>query len=390
MSRRRQSRVARLRDGQLAVIDALYGAVGHPGRWQEVIAALTRLLGDGYGYGAIMHRDKRTETHLVLAGNLPPNYVETYEAHYAFVNPLSLATNRRRPLLQANDDVVAAGDFESSEFYFDWMRHLGARHPMNTYVPIGHDGTIEFSFCRPQRQGPFDQTECDMMLWLIPHIRRAVELSRRLEIAEASRTVLTLTSRSFGSGLMVVDSDRRVLFMDTEAERLIRNGNGLSIRNGRLRAGHGTDDRLGHAIMTATGRGRSTVGRTSEVLTAPRGEGLAPLSIAVTPMDERDRPAGLIGPLAFVAVSMPERAEQLPEEGLRVLFDLTPAEARLVTALCSGETLAGYAGATGATLNTVKTHLKHVFEKTGETRQTDLVRRVATDLALRIASRASL
>jgi DNA-binding CsgD family transcriptional regulator len=126
------------------------------------------------------------------------------------------------------------------------------------------------------------------------------------------------------------------------------------------------------------------------VLAVARGEGLAPLSVAVTPMDERDRPAGLIGPLALVAVSMPERAEGPREEGLRVLFDLTPAEARLVTALCSGETLAGYAGATGATLNTVKTHLKHVFEKTGETRQTDLVRRVATDLALRFASRASL
>jgi DNA-binding CsgD family transcriptional regulator len=85
-------------------------------------------------------------------------------------------------------------------------------------------------------------------------------------------------------------------------------------------------------------------------------------------------------------VSVPDLGGAPQEDNLRVLFDLTQAEARLVAALCAGETLAGYAEAAGASLNTVKTHLKHVFEKTGETRQADLVRRISNDVALRLRS----
>jgi DNA-binding CsgD family transcriptional regulator len=88
----------------------------------------------------------------------------------------------------------------------------------------------------------------------------------------------------------------------------------------------------------------------------------------------------------MVLVSAPERGGLPSEEGLRSLFDLTPAEARLVVALCAGETLAGYASTTGTSLNTAKTHLKRAFEKTGETRQADLVRRVTSDVALRFGS----
>jgi hypothetical protein len=69
--------------------------------------------------------------------------------------------------------------------------------------------------------------------------------------------------------------------------------------------------------------------------------------VAVGPVDERDRPLGLTGPLAMVLITDPRR---------------------------------------GHHLNTGKTHLKHVFDKTGETRQADLVRRVSTYVALRFGS----
>jgi DNA-binding CsgD family transcriptional regulator len=94
----------------------------------------------------------------------------------------------------------------------------------------------------------------------------------------------------------------------------------------------------------------------------------------------------MAGPVAMILLSVPDLSRAPQEDSLRALFDLTQAEARLVVALCAGETLAGYAMAVGTSLNTVKTHLKHVFDKTGETRQADLVRRISTDLALRIAT----
>ena len=67
------------------------------------------------------------------------------------------------------------------------------------------------------------------------------------------------------------------------------------------------------------------------------------------------------------------RSGQRDPSVLRTLFDLTPAEARLAEALVRNSTLAEYGAVAGVFSNTVKTHLKRVFEKTGVTRQADLV-----------------
>ena len=66
------------------------------------------------------------------------------------------------------------------------------------------------------------------------------------------------------------------------------------------------------------------------------------------------------------------------------LFGLTPAEADLVQALAADERLAAYAERRGRSLNTVKTHLKAVFAKTGTTRQAELVRLASGLSALRL------
>jgi DNA-binding CsgD family transcriptional regulator len=175
---------------------------------------------------------------------------------------------------------------------------------------------------------------------------------------------------------------RRVLYFDPEAEKILGAG-GLSIRDGRLYAAGSSDNQLSAALALATGRGRSIVGRSGTLLKVPRPDKL-PLSVAIAPLDDRDRPSGMLGPLAMVLVTAPERQAGASEEDLQALFGLTTAEARLVAALCSGETLATYSAACGTSLNTVKTHLKHVFEKTGETRQADLIRRVTQDVPARL------
>lgn len=57
-------------------------------------------------------------------------------------------------------------------------------------------------------------------------------------------------------------------------------------------------------------------------------------------------------------------------------FDLTPAQARLVSHLVAGVSLRSSAKALGIKYETVRTCLKSVFEKTGTHRQAELVLRV--------------
>jgi DNA-binding CsgD family transcriptional regulator len=59
---------------------------------------------------------------------------------------------------------------------------------------------------------------------------------------------------------------------------------------------------------------------------------------------------------------------------LRLLFDLTPAEAKLTRRLLEGWSPVDAASALGISEHTARTHLRRVFAKTGVTRQTELTR----------------
>jgi len=101
--------------------------------------------------------------------------------------------------------------------------------------------------------------------------------------------------------------------------------------------------------------------------------GGAPLSVLIVPppfgrLDiVDDRPAALL----FVADLARRQAEQL--DRFRRRHALTPAEARFVAEIAKGDGLKAAGQRLGITLGTARTHLTHVFEKTGTRRQAELV-----------------
>jgi DNA-binding CsgD family transcriptional regulator len=55
------------------------------------------------------------------------------------------------------------------------------------------------------------------------------------------------------------------------------------------------------------------------------------------------------------------------------LFDLTPAEAKLATALTRGQSLKAAAAGNGVTFSTARTYLDRIYRKTGANQQSQLV-----------------
>jgi DNA-binding CsgD family transcriptional regulator len=85
-----------------------------------------------------------------------------------------------------------------------------------------------------------------------------------------------------------------------------------------------------------------------------------------------NRPAALrcATVLAMTPVAPPQAP---PVELVQSLFDLTPAEARVARSLAAGKTVENIASDASVSLNTVRTHMRGVLEKTGCNRQTEVV-----------------
>ena len=91
-------------------------------------------------------------------------------------------------------------------------------------------------------------------------------------------------------------------------------------------------------------------------------------------------------PLAALFVTDPDRPQEAPAELLQRLFGLTAAEAVVAERLAAGQSLPQTAEALGVTRNTVRTHLRRIFSKTGTSRQAELVKKIM-DTPVWIAAR---
>lgn len=171
----------------------------------------------------------------------------------------------------------------------------------------------------------------------------------------------------FPFALLIVDGQHRPLYRNAQARRLL-NERVLHIDPaGRLRArgnSGGLVPVLNHAL------GKLTSPCWDAVLLDDRpGERLhawvSPLIAAVSGGEEK---------LAAVAVFDAARDQAYTWGALKALYGLTRKETRLVNGLLQGLSLKEYCRANFVTANTVHTHLRSIFRKTGTNRQAELVR----------------
>jgi DNA-binding CsgD family transcriptional regulator len=194
---------------------------------------------------------------------------------------------------------------------------------------------------------------------------------------------------SLAVGFMVIDAERKLLFANATAGRVLAAHRGLVERNGLLRAEDRIDDSaLQRAIDQIRLTDTNKTPQGSHVLTLIRAEA-RPLSLMILPLHDEMPHAASAQPVAMIVIDDPENRPRPRADALAALWGLTPAEARLTAALVVGERLDAYAAQNSISVQTVKTHLKRVFGKVGVTRQSDLIREVLMNPVLWLSAEPS-
>lgn len=218
---------------------------------------------------------------------------------------------------------------------------------------------------------------------LLPHIARAWRVRRALLDMESAVGSLKLVLDRLDRAIVVAEPDGKVRFANRAAERLLSRGDAIDARNSRLCAVRPKETEvlralIGRAAATASGEALSAV----DAVALPSDGDHPPLAVVAEPLapahSERfgHRPAA--GAIVFIGDSETSRCP--PPDRLRIVYGLTPAEAKLMSLVIKGEGVASAGRTLGISQNTAKFHLKAVFDKVGVSTQAQLVRRALADV----------
>lgn len=219
---------------------------------------------------------------------------------------------------------------------------------------------------------------------LAPHIERALQISHRLAALDLHSGAIGDTIELLPFGVFLIDSEQKVCFANRTAHETLAMQDGLELRDERLHALEPlADSKLTDLIRQACTPQEAEDDPPGGGLLLERPSGKRPYSILVSPLDTDEQLVfGSGSPAVVVFVTDPERRERVPDDLLRGIYGLTPAEARLACLLAAGLTLDEAARELGTARGTVRVHLERVFRKTGTNRQPDLIRLLLTSPAL--------
>jgi DNA-binding CsgD family transcriptional regulator len=226
----------------------------------------------------------------------------------------------------------------------------------------------------------FSDDDAALLRRLLPALQRSLRAGRALRKAEFFHQVAFDALDAVPLGVAFVDAAGEITAANRIARQIIESENVRAYQE-TIRRSEATarTPRLRRAVADAMSDLQDAGGEVLSAFAVPRRAGLRPLTCLLAPVgasadgvDIADRPQ------AMLFIGDPEKPMDIDQRRLRQLYGLSRAEARVVALLAQGYKLDATAENLGLVYETVRKHLKQVFDKTGCDRQAELVRLLVT------------
>ena len=353
------------------IVSAIYSSALTPDNWPAAMDDIRRTF-DAQTSGLFLSDGTSRSITTVSVG---PEAESAYRAHYRHVDYVLEAVEQGPVGLIRSGQPLVALDAES-EFHADFMRPYQIDDGLFVRLTDGSMPTC-FLVAAPKRSEPFDTVErVKSMSLLVPHLQQALRTQEHLtDFADGARDIARAVD-AVRHGIAVVRAGPTVVHLNTAAERILKEGDGLCIRSGNIEATcRSADAELRRSIAGALIE-RTCGSRSGNSLASRRPSGKRPYVIHVLPLSSAaDDPSKA---RARVIVVDPEQQAEPETSLLTRIYGLTKAEADIALRVARGNGLKPISEELSLSMATVKTHLQHVFEKTDTHRQAELVRLLLT------------
>ncbi|MBO9581630.1 MAG: hypothetical protein J7498_12115 [Sphingobium sp.] len=368
------------------LIGQIYDCALDPALWPEVLAKINSRLGflqatltlQAMPGGVVL---------LSVASGISDDLLESSRQYGPAViagwgGPARIAaTPMEEPVLLSE---VNPGLYDGScdnAFHREWYRPQGLIDTAAVVLTRDGHSLASISLTRHESQGPIGLGEMDAIRLLAPHLRRAVTISRLLDVRAVAAATFESVIDLAATPILVTDGQLNVLHANGAAQALLDARDALMLAGGRLATALPAATQALAMAVTQAARDEAGIGRRGLGIPLLASDGTA-RALHVLPLRGGALRPGLVNQ-AVAAIFVSNAAPYTADAGGLVaqLFGLSGGEARVFDLIAQGLTPAETAGRLGIGVSTVRTHLLHIFDKTGVRRQADLVR-MAAGLAL--------
>ena len=361
------------------LLDLIYDAATDEGLWTT---ALSRISDITSGLGGFIHGMQNRERLVPFMFNARMNeeshrvYAERHmdNAWSAYMKHVPVGS-----FVQSND-IMPLTDLQRSAFFDEVLRPQDMAHNFMVPLAASQEFQVGFNICRSERQGPFEADALRLFSQLYPHLRRALLLGFRLDGYKALQSAAFHVLDRLSAGFIILDRATRVLFANAAARSIASDGGALRLRNGSVVGAYPTYGQQLERLIQAAVRGMPVA-----TMSIPHPQDDRVFTVLASSIRSRDidrfSGLGMRDPAVMLVITDPLRPLDIPAEWIMDAYGLTQAEANVALASASGASIPEIAQRLSVSPNTVKTHLRRVFAKTGVSRQAELAR-VTASLAM--------
>lgn len=343
------------------LLDDIYDAGASPDRWPALLERLALAHG---ARGAALFHATTTDNVMIVSPRLQEFANAYYEGGWMSPNVRGeRMLLEHAPCFQTDSDYWSVAQMASMPVYRDFLAPAGYATGVGTAIQgTSHDMiglTLEGMACDAAARRALPQLNR-----LRPHLARAASLSMRLG-RDWSRTAVAALDLA-GTGAAIIAPDGRLRAANACFGASM--GDRATEVRGRLRFRHAAVASLIDVVVRCARADREAA---FSIPIPPSGD-RSPCVLHLIPLRRTARIIFESDGLLLVVADPDNRA--MPDAGvLRLLFDLTPAEAALAAELAGGRSLQEAAGRRAIRYSTARTQLRSIFLKTGCRRQGELV-----------------
>jgi DNA-binding CsgD family transcriptional regulator len=356
------------------IVNGLYAGTMDGDAWGRAIDGIVELFGCT---GAVLFAANPT-TQLVLRDEVyrgDPDLMRTYRQTWA-ASDIRVARGLEIAVGEPHHErqLLSNELWNRSELLHEFLVPMDIPFILATWLQKSASKVVALTFQGGKSRGAFDAEEIDQLRKLVPHLRRSLEIRDRLEAAQIQVSTLSSLLEQTQLGVIALDRTGLVLQATGLADVVLKEA--ISMRRER----DGTlwiREPAGSQIRPWILGGEPSRNNVSGFWRVARKKGRQDLQVLFAPAPSAGHPSWTMADARWLIFVFDEGA-RVPAEAMVIAWhlEITLREAEIAVLISMGTSLEAISSQLGITLQTIRTHLKNIFEKTGARSQSDLVRRV--------------